>query len=98
MAGQAGSAGVATVYKLDVPAGALALNLRTYGGTGDVSVYVKVGAPGGPEDYDYKSVHRGNNEAVANTRPVAGTYYVTVVGETAYSGLGVMGSFLQVLR
>ena len=93
LAGQAGPAGGATVYKLEVPAGSLGLNLRTYGGTGDVSVYVKVGAPGGANDYDYKSVHRGNNESVVNTRPVAGTYYITVVGETAYSGLGVMGSF-----
>ena len=26
-------------------------------------------------------------------RPVAGTYYVTVVGETDYSGVTVLGNF-----
>ena len=93
--GQAGKAGASKVYTLDVPAGALALSLRTLGGSGDVSIYVKVGSAATPAAYSWKSVHAGtNSEAVSISRPAAGTYYVTVVGETAYSGVTVLGSFL----
>ena len=92
--GQSGAAGSSTVYRLVVPSGALALNLRSYGGSGDVSLYVKLGAAGGPGSYDFSSVHRGNNESIVRTRPVPGTYYVTVVGETAFSNISVMGNYL----
>jgi serine protease len=90
---QSGAAGSSTVYKLDVPAGALALTLRTLGGTGDVSIYVKAGSPGSATDYDFKSVHAGNTESVAIARPVATTYYLTVVGEAAYAGVSVGATY-----
>jgi serine protease len=93
--GRHGRAGSIALYKLDVPAGARALNLRTLGGTGDVSIYVKAGSPGSATDYDYKSVQVGSNsESVAIGRPVATTYYLTVVGESSfYSGLNVVGFY-----
>lgn len=92
---QTGAAGSQTVYKLEVPKGALALNLRTYGGAGDVSLFVKRDEVGGPDNYDFKSVHRGNNESIVRTRPVPGTYYLTVVGVTDYRDLRVMGNYFQ---
>lgn len=91
--GQSGSAGGQAVYSLVVPAGARGLSLRTYGGSGNVSVYVKLGAAGDASNHDYKSARPGNSESVVVGRPAAGTWYVTVVGETAYSGLNVLGSF-----
>ncbi|GAA0245756.1 S8 family serine peptidase [Rhodanobacter caeni] len=93
LAGQSGSAGGSTVYTLQVPAGAMALSLRTYGGSGNVSVYAKVGAAASASDYDYKSARPGNSESVVVARPAAGTWYLTVVGETAYAGVSVLGSF-----
>jgi serine protease len=93
LAGQSGSAGGSTVYTLQVPAGAMALSLRTYGGSGNVSVYAKVGAAASASDYDYKSARPGNSESVVVARPAAGTWYVTVVGETSYAGVSVLGSF-----
>lgn len=93
MPSQAGKAGASKVYTLDVPAGSIGLSLRTLGGTGDVSIYVKVGSEASPSDYTYKSVHAGTNvETVMLGRPAAGTYYVTVVGETDYSGITVLGN------
>jgi serine protease len=92
---QSGATGSSTVYKLDVPAGALALTLRTMGGTGNVSIYVKAGSPGSASNYDFKSAaSSGNTESVAIARPVAATYYITVVGEAAYSGVSVVGSYV----
>lgn len=94
LAGQSGRAGTSKVYELDVPNGAIALSLRTLGGTGDVSIYVKVGEAADPSNYTYKSVHAGtNSESVLIARPAAGTYSVTVYGETDYSGVSVLGSF-----
>lgn len=95
LTGQTGAAGSQTVYKLEVPKGALALNLRTYSGKGDVSLFVKVGEAGGPDNFDFKSLHRGNNESIVRTRPVAGTYYITVVGVMDYRDLRVMGNYFQ---
>lgn len=93
LAGQSGKAGANTVYKLEVPAGALGLSLRTSGGQGDVTLYVKQGAPASAGSYDFKSAHAGNNESVVITRPAAGTWYLTVTGETAWSGVTVLGNF-----
>ncbi len=93
LGGQAGAAGASKVYKIDVPAGALGFSIRTLGGTGDVSIYVKAGSAASATDYTYKSVHLGNSEAVMITRPAAATYYMTVVGEKAYSGVTVLANF-----
>ena len=94
LTGRSGTAGSMAMYKLEVPAGALALNLRTLGGTGDVSIYVKAGSVASVVNYDYKAAHAGSNaESVSIARPAAGTYYLTVVGESAYTGLSVLGSY-----
>ncbi len=87
--GQSGVAGVEQIYKLTVPAKATSLVLRTMGGSGNVSLYLqKDGAPT-TTSYSHKSVHAGNNESVTIARPEAGTYYMLVVGETAFSGVTV---------
>jgi hypothetical protein len=94
VSGQAGLAGSSKFYQIEVPAGALGLTLRTQGGTGDVSIYVKVGSVATPSSYTAKSVHAGtNSESVMIARPVAGTYYMTVEGESDYSGVTVLSTF-----
>lgn len=93
LTGQSGKAGSVTLYKLDVPAGARALNLRTLGGAGNVSLYVKRDTIPDAQNYDVKSTRPGNSETVAVARPVAGTYYLAVVGEAAFSGVTVLGTF-----
>lgn len=93
LGGQSGVAGGEVVYKLDVPAGARSLVLRTFGGTGDVSLYIKAGAVPTVTDNDASSVHAGNSESVTVARPVAGTYYLKVVGVKAYAGVSVQGSY-----
>ncbi|MGH8160273.1 MAG: PA domain-containing protein [Rhodanobacter sp.] len=96
---QSGKAGTSKLYQIEVPNGALALTLRTLGGTGDVSIYVKVGEAPNPANNTYKSVHAGtNSESVLVARPVAGTYYLAVVGETDYSDVSVLGSFTDTAR
>lgn len=99
VAAQTGKAGTSKSYQIDVPAGALGLSLRTSGGTGDVSIYVKVGEVAGPANYTYKSVHAGtNSESVMIARPAAGTYNMTVVGETDYSGVSVLSTYTNTVN
>ena len=70
LANQSGAAGSSTVYTLRVPAGALALTLRTLGGTGSVSIYVKAGSVASATNYDFKSAAgTGTAKSVAISRP-----------------------------
>ncbi|MFC5435872.1 S8 family peptidase [Rhodanobacter umsongensis] len=95
--GQAGASGDSQLYSLNVPAGAKNLTLRSFGGTGDVSLFVKAGiAPGeNGSDADFKSTRPGNAEAVLIAKPQATTYYIRVVGVSSYSGLSLLGIYTQ---
>lgn len=96
LTGQKGDAGSETFYKIDVPAGGRALVMRTAGGSGDVSLYVKAGGMPSSTSYDASSVHAGNAESVLVTRvSTATTYYLRVFGVQAYSGVSVQATFAQ---
>lgn len=91
---QAGAPAGEITYSLVVPAGAKQLSLRSYGGTGDVSLYVKKDAVPTSTSFDFSSVRTGNTEGVTVAAPAAGTYYLKVVGVKAFSGVTVLGSFV----
>ena len=93
LTGQSGAAGDIRTYRLVVPAGTKSLNLRTYGGSGNVSLYVAMDRTATTSDYDRKSVKTGNAETVVYTNPPAGTYYMTVVGETEFENVTVLGVY-----
>lgn len=86
---QSGAAGSVTVYAIEVPAGARFLRLTTFGGRGNISMYVKIGDVGGPGDYDYSSTLSRTHQVVSLRSPQAGFYYLTVVGESDYSRVQV---------
>jgi serine protease len=93
MTGQTGAAGDTLLFKLELPAGIRSLNLRSYGGSGDVSLYVSRDSVPTSTVYQRKSAKPGNSEAVVVTNPAAGTWYVRVVGETAFANVSVMGTY-----
>ena len=90
---QSGGAGEDLLYSIVVPAGVTSLNLRSYGGTGDVSLYVSHEAQPTTVLYDRKSAKLGNSEAVVISKPKPGTYYLRMVGEKAFSGVTVLGVY-----
>jgi serine protease len=94
----AGSAGGSILYSINVPVGATNLTMRTLGGTGDVSLYVKRGNPPGPSGAgaDFSSVKPNtNNETVIETAPAGGTYYVLVTGGAKnFAGVQVLVNFV----
>ena len=90
---QAGAAGSERLYLLTVPSGARTLSIRTFGGTGDVSLFVRVGNEPTASLYSYRSVHAGNNESVSLARPAAGAYFIKLVGVQPYANVSVQASY-----
>jgi len=86
-------AGEGRLYTINVPAGAATLTLRTYGGTGNVSLYVARDRAPTPASHDYKSVKAGNTETVAVVKPAAGVWYLRVQGEATSANVSVMAAF-----
>ena len=89
--GLAGAAASETVYTFEAAAGKT-LSVLTYGGSGNVSVYLAQGRVPTATDNDAKSSRPGNTETVRVAKPVAGTYYIKVVGEAAYSGVSILAT------
>lgn len=89
--GLSGAAGSSVLYSFDASAGKT-LSFITYGGTGNVSLYVGAGAEPSATDHDGKSTRAGNAETVRFTAPVAGTYYIKVVGEAAFGGVSLLAT------
>jgi len=84
-----GTAGSEALYSFEASAGQV-LSIMTYGGTGDVSLYVSLGEEPTATDHDAKSTRPGNSETVRFTAPVAGTYYIKLVGASAYNGVSLV--------
>ena len=91
--GQSAGSGDASLYRITVPAGVAQLNVRTYGGTGDVSLYLGRGAVPTTTAYGWRSSRAGNTEAIVVTKPTAGVYYVRVQGEQASAGFTVLATW-----
>lgn len=94
--GLSGSAGSETLYSIEVPEGVTGpLNILTYGGSGNVSVYVSFDEEPTTEEYDARSVRPGNNETIRINSVQAGTYYIKLVGERAYSNVTLQARHAQ---
>ncbi len=84
-----GLSGGELLYSFTAEAGKV-LSIMTYGGTGNVSMYVKFDAEPSAEDHDAKSTRPGNAETVRFTAPQAGTYYIKLVGAPSFAGVTVV--------
>ncbi|UPG92679.1 S8 family serine peptidase [Luteibacter aegosomatissinici] len=89
--------GGSSAYAIDVPNGARSLTVRTTGGSGDVTVYARVGQLPALDGSDATLVprHPGNAEVVAASIPAPGRWFIRVVGEAQSTGFTVLGSFAQ---
>jgi serine protease len=85
--------GDSTLYSISVPDGVGSLNLRTFGGTGNVSLYVSRDEIPNAGASERSSTKPGNVEAVVYTRPLAGTYYMRVVAEQTSQNVSVMATY-----
>ena len=74
-------------YRVDVPAGASNLVIKTTGGRGDVELLHKFGAVPTLAAFDCRPKKLGNEEQCALPTPQAGTHYVVLYGIIGYSGV-----------
>jgi Leucine-rich repeat (LRR) protein len=75
------------VWTVQTTAGGPALTVSTNGGTGDVDLYVRFGAPPTTAQSDASSTHLGNTEAVTIAAPKTGTYYIGLSVHSPYDGV-----------
>lgn len=92
ISGQMAAGGEALYYRINVPANINSLSVRTYGGSGDVSLYISLGKVPTPTSYTGASVRPGTTEALVVSKPAAGTYYVRVQANVASSGISVLAA------
>ncbi|MGE5294794.1 MAG: pre-peptidase C-terminal domain-containing protein [Solirubrobacterales bacterium] len=97
VANLAGQQGSETIYCIEVPAGQTGLEIQLSGGTGDVDLYVKLGARPTTTEYDYRPFVVGNNESVAVNNPVAGTWYIMLRGYNDYAGVTLKAAYGEVI-
>jgi len=82
-----------TVYRLDVPAGTVSIQVSTAGGTGECDLYLSRGVQPTPDGSvsDYASTTPRNNERIDVANPPPGVWYVGLrAGREAYDRVRLM--------
>jgi len=74
-----------TIYYIDVPAGQVGLDIQLNATNGDPDLYERITTPSDTTVYDNRSANTGS-DSLSLSSPVAGRYYITVYGYSAYSG------------
>jgi hypothetical protein len=89
--GISGAAGSVQTWSLEVPDGQPKVTFTTSGGSGNLTLYVKRGAPPSPVAYDCRSQKPNTSETCTVHNPAAGTWYVSLHGVSAYTGVTLVG-------
>lgn len=92
---QSAAAGAWLRFRLDVPAGATNLSIRTSGGTGAVDLYVRAGAEPSASAFDCRPLVVGNDETCSFAQPQATSYYIGLYGYKAFAGVTLTASYTQ---
>ncbi|MGL6160983.1 S8 family peptidase [Microbulbifer sp.] len=82
-----GSGGSWQHFTLDVSSGMASLDVQMSGGSGDGDLYVRYGAEPTTGSYDCRPYRYGNDESCSFSNPSAGTWYISIRGYSAYSGV-----------
>ncbi|MGP9799940.1 S8 family serine peptidase [Rheinheimera sp. NSM] len=80
-------------YTVTVPAGMSNLTVTTSGGSGDADLYVKRGSQPTTTSYDCRPYKSGNAESCSFANPQAATWYISIYGYSAVSGLTLTTSY-----
>ncbi len=94
--GLSGATGTEVFYKIDVPAGQSKLEIETYGGTGDLDMYVRKNSKPTTSEWDWRPYLSGNNEIVTINSPEAATYYIMLRAYQAYAGATLVATYVPV--
>lgn len=90
---QSGAVGQFSYYTVVVPTGASNLSIRTQGGTGNPTMYVRRASRPTVSTFDCSSSNAGTSETCSIPSPAAGTYHVMLSAAAAYSGVSLLADF-----
>jgi serine protease len=95
LTGARAAAGQSTAYRLTVPYGSTNVSIRTLGGTGGLTLYLKRGTPPAADgsDADFVAARPGTNQVIVLPGHPAGIYYARLVGSPSFSNVSVLGVF-----
>ena len=79
-----------TLFRIVVPAGRTRLLVTTTGGTGDVDLFISSSVAGGTE---CASLTEENSETCDITNPVAGDWFIQLLGFEAYTGVTLTATY-----
>ncbi len=85
--GISAATGASKYYSVVVPAGRPSVTFKTFGGTGDSDLYVRLGANPTLSTYDKISDGNTTAETITIASPAAGTYFIMVYGYASASGV-----------
>lgn len=74
-------------FHIDVPPGAIALDVETSGGLGNVDLAIKSGSVPSADSYDCRQTGAGNAHICSIPNPQSDTWYIIVRGEAASNGV-----------
>lgn len=81
------------MFTFDIPMGATSALFQTTGGTGDVDVFVQLGAAPTSSSYLQRAGGPTNFESISLAYPAAGTYYIMLYGYTAASDFQLVANY-----
>jgi hypothetical protein len=93
VAGISGAHASQQFWTMSVPSGASNLQFQMSGGTGDADLYVRFGSAPTPTTWDCRPFAGDSNETCSFPTPAAGTWHVMLIGDGAYSGVTLVGSY-----
>jgi|GEM_PF-139736 len=82
-------------YTVEIPAGMGTLTVEMSGGTGDADLYVKQSGQPSSNSYDCRPYKSGNNESCSFNNPTAGTWYISIYGYSAYTGVDLTATWAE---
>jgi subtilase family serine protease len=93
LTGLSGASSSHTWYTFNVPAGATNVKVTVSGGSGNANLYVKLGSTASASNYDCRSIGSTNTDSCTFATSAGGTYSVMLLGNTAYSGVTLEGTY-----
>ena len=89
VSGLSGATGSQQFFGIVIPSGKAKLTISISGGTGDANLYLRLSSLPSTTTYTARSIFVGNADSIPLTFPAAGTYYVLLYGNAAFSGVTI---------
>jgi hypothetical protein len=80
-------------FKIIIPDDQEELLVKTWGGTGDCDIYIKLNEIPDEDNNDFSSVDYANNENINIQSPLAGEYYVLLYGYSSYDNVAIQAEY-----